>query len=194
MNGVYTTAPSKMVKYEDEFTILEGVVNRGIAKYLYEILQMYGVDFMLIYDEIADTPLHTRISLANKLQEKKGNCIVVSIHCNAGGGSGIEVFTSTGQDKSDIIAESLALLMKADFPEFKFRADKTDGDLDKEANFAMVGGNKRTPLKTLASVLIENFFMDNRAEAELLVTPAFQQRIAGTIGRWILEIEKTQPI
>lgn len=191
--GNYTTAPAKMHRFDDGFTIREGEVNRSIARLVHDRLTGATIDFALIYDDVLDWSLTHRIAMANKLQTRRKNCILVSIHSNAGGGSGIEVFTSNGKDKSDIIVQPLCELYKKNFPEFNFRADKIDGDLDKEANFAMVGGNVKLPLYCPA-VLVENFFFDNRKEAELLITEAFQIRIADTIVEWIKLIEQTKPI
>ena len=200
--GVYTTAPAKMYTFLDGFTIMEGVINRGITKFLEAILLEYNIAYRLLHDEVLDLSLTKRINTANSIHKKLANCIVLSIHSNSasaqnkGEGSnatGLEIYTSRGKDKSDIVAEPLGKLYQEDFPEFRFRSDKTDGDLDKEAGFAMVGGNKKIPLNC-PSVLVENLFFDNRKEAELLITEEFQQRIAGTLGRWIYLIEQTKPI
>jgi N-acetylmuramoyl-L-alanine amidase len=196
--GVYTTAPYKMKKFKD-FNIYEGVINRIIAALLYKQLQQVGIDFHLIFEDVVDTPLSHRIALANKATAKQHDlyqrkCILISIHSNAGEGKGFEVFTSFGQNESDIVAERLCRIYKKNFPEFPYkRVDLSDGDMDKEANFAMVGGNKKFPLLCPA-VLAENLFFDEINQAEFLLSAEGQQRIADSLMEWITDIELTKPI
>jgi N-acetylmuramoyl-L-alanine amidase len=186
--GVYTTAPAKMFVFPDGLTAYEGVINRGIAKKLYTKLDDHGIEFSLVYDDVYDTALRNRSDLINSLHRKHPSAISVSIHSNAGGGHGVEVFTSPGKTKSDIIAESLCYLYKKNLSEFKFRADSADGDLDKEANFWMVTKT------TCPAVLVENLFFDTREEAEFLLSEEGQERIAQTLFEWIVLIENTKPI
>lgn len=186
--GVYVTGPAKMFKFPDGFTIYEGVVNRAIAKIVYLQLMQNQIDFALLYDDVIDTSLGSRIRIANTLHAKDSRCVVLSIHSNAGGGAGFEVYTKPGQDTSDPYAEVFMGTYAEKLPQFKSRTDKSDGDLDKEANFAMVGGNIKTPLYCPA-VLLENLFMDNRAEAEYLMSPMGQLQIANAIVSAILKIE-----
>lgn len=186
--GAYTTAPAKMFVFPDGLTIYEGVINRAIAKKLYNKLGDHDVDFSLVYDDVYDTALRNRSDLINHLYKKNPTAISVSIHSNAGGGRGIEVFTSPGQTKSDIIAQSLCELYKKNLPEFKFRADMADGDPDKEANFWML-----TKVDCPA-VLVENLFFDTREEAEFLLSEEGQERIACILFDWIQLIENTKPI
>jgi N-acetylmuramoyl-L-alanine amidase len=186
--GVYTTAPSKMFKFEDGLIVYEGVINRGVAKKLHTKLSDNNIEFSLVYDDVHDTALRDRSALINTLHKKYPSAISVSIHSNAGGGHGVEVFTSPGQTKSDIIAEPLSKLYKKNLSEFKFRADTVDGDLDKEANFWMI------TKVTCPAILVENLFFDTRDEAEFLMSETGQERIAQTLFEWILLIEETKPI
>lgn len=187
-DGKYTTAPAKMKEFADGFTVYEGQINRQITEKLYRLCQGAGISFALLHDDIADTRLEDRTKRANKLHAKHKNCILLSIHSNAGEGRGLEVWTSPGFTDSDIIAEPLCKQYKKHFPLHPFRADKTDGDLDKESKFWMLVKSD------CPAVLVENFFFDTREEAELLVSHAGQMAIAQCLFEWILEIETTQPI
>lgn len=182
-NGVYTTAPAKMVKYQDGFTICEGEVNRAIAKMVYQQLMQNQIDFCLLYDDVIDTALRGRVKIANEIYARKKNAVLLSIHSNAGGGKGFEVYTSPGKTRSDSFAEIIALQYMKDFPEHHFRADKSDGDHDKEARFYMCV-ESHSP-----SVLIENLFMDNRGEAEFLMSQMGRLRIANSIVKAIMKCE-----
>lgn len=187
-NGVYVTAPAKMHRFGDGMEVHEGVINRKIASKLVVLLQAEGIDFGLVYDEIEDTPLKYRVEIADRLQEKYGNCIYLSIHSNAGGGKGFEVFTSVGQTKSDKVAHFFCEQYQKDFPNFAFRADHSDGDHDKEAEFYVL---RKTDCP---AVLVENLFFDNRLEAEFLISDVGQQLIAECLFKAIKMVETIKPI
>src|SRR5690554_2819648 len=108
-DGKYTTAPNKMHIFNDGYTIYEGVVNRGVAKKLYKKLSEGCVDWALVYDDEIDTHLSSRVQIANRVYEKHSNCILVSLHSNAGGGKGFEIFTSPGETLADPVAEIFCL-------------------------------------------------------------------------------------
>jgi N-acetylmuramoyl-L-alanine amidase len=192
-NGVYTTAPAKMVVYPDGYTIFEGEVNRKVASKLAEKLFDHGIDFALVYDEIQDTSLSTRVDIINKIFAKDSRCISISIHSNASPdsskpGRGFEVYTSPGKTNADLVSPFFCSACIRNFPEYPFRSDKSDGDMDKEAKFMMVTHPK------CPSLLVESLFMDNREEAEFLNSDKGQQRIAEWLLQSILEVEKFKPI
>jgi len=198
--GKYVTAPAKMHKFDDGFTIHEGEVNRKISALLQRMLQTEGIDFCLVYDEVEDTSLDSRINLVNKVYEKNPNAILLSIHSNAGGGKGLEIFTSIGQNKSDVVAEYLHQSYTKYLPKFKFREDESDGDHDKEARFAMVGYERMKNGKVVwygpkcPAVLVENLFFDNREEAEYLNSEIGQHEIAKAMFEGIAQVELNKPI
>lgn len=186
--GKYTTSPAKMHTFSDGLTIYEGVINRKISELVYKALEAKQIDFALVYDDIEDTPLSQRTMTADNVFRKDKRAVYLSIHSNAGGGSGIEVFTSPGQTKSDKIANIFCEIYKKHFPDFPFRADKSDGDADKEADFYVL---RKTDCPAL---LVENFFFDNRKDAELLASAAGQKQIADCILEAIETCEKLKPI
>jgi len=199
-NGHYVTAPAKMHKFEDGLTIYEGEINRKISALLQRMLQTEGIDFCLVYDEVEDTPLDDRINLVNRVYEKNPNAILISIHSNAGGGKGLEIFTSVGKDKSDLVAELLYQSYTRYLPNFKFRDDLSDGDHDKEARFAMVGYWRTKNGKEVwygpkcPAVLVENLFFDNKEEAGYLNSELGQHEIALAIFEGIKMVEQNKPI
>lgn len=187
-NGFYTTAPAKMHTFEDGLTIYEGVINRDIASLLYKGLNNYDINYRLLYDNSLDTPLWERVQMANVLQMRYGNCIGISIHSNAGGGQGFEIWTSPGHTKADDVANVIYRKYIVHFPEHKFRVDMIDNDPDKEAAFYILK-NTICPF-----VLVENLFFDYRKDAELLISQRGKQRIADALLDAIIEINDNKLI
>lgn len=186
-DGHYMTAPAKMHTFPD-FTIYEGVINRAITALVEKQLIALRIDYGVLAHPIEDTPLSQRVAKADAAYAKDKRCIYLSIHSNAGGGSGFEIFTSPGQSKSDKIANIFFEVYQKCFPSFPFRSDKSDGDADKEADFYVL---RKTDCPAL---LVENLFFDNLKEAEFLISPLGQQAIADCIVSAITEVEKLKPI
>ena len=170
--GKYLTAPAKMHTFEDGFTIYEGYFNREIVKKIAYQLKSLGIPHHVIVPGPEDMPLGERVRIANEIAAKNnGRAIYVSVHGNAGGGTGFEVYTSKGQTKSDKVAGFYMDAMTEEFPEKAARTDLTDGDKDKEANFYVL---KHT---TCPAILTESFFMDKREDANLMMSYAGQVKI-----------------
>ena len=169
--GIYTTAPAKMFRFP-EFTIYEGVINRAIQGILKAELKSLGIDYAIVAHEYEDTPLNKRVALADQVYRKDKRAVYLSIHSNAGGGSGFEVFTSPGQTKSDEFAKGFCASYKKHFPDKNLRSDYADGDADKEADFYVL---RKTDCP---AVLVENLFFDNKEEAKYLMSRLGQVSIA----------------
>ena len=75
--------------------------------------------------------------------------------------------------------------MMKSFPKKRFRTDKSDGDLDKEARFYVLTKTN------CPAVLNEVGFMDNLIDAKLLIDPIFQKQLATVIVNSFKQIEKT---
>ena len=120
-----------------------------------------------------------RVRRANKLSENVEVPILLSFHNNAGGGHGLELFTSPGEDESDVIAEQIAVQLIVDFPECRWRR-ATHRELDKEAKFTVIAGNKY--IKPIYwGILIEFLFMDTESDLEKLKNPKYTQRFKESI-------------
>jgi N-acetylmuramoyl-L-alanine amidase len=183
----YRTAPAKMFKH-DTFTFYEGVTNRDITTQLILCLLNKQIDYACVYDEVEDTPLAERVAKADAIYGKDKRAIYLSIHSNSGGGSGFELFTSPGQTKSDKIGNIFADTYQKNFADYKFRADKADGDADKEADFYVL---RKTDCP---AILVENLFFDNKKEAEFLLSEEGQIRIAKCLYDAIMMCEQLKPI
>lgn len=107
-----------------------------------------------------------------------GADLFLSIHANAFSNPmahGYEVWTSKGQTVSDPIAERIFNSIGGAFPNLAPRFDKTDGDSDKEAGFAVLIGTAG------AAVLVETAFISNAIEERWLRDVGWLMRMAGGI-------------
>lgn len=120
-----------------------------------------------------------RVKRANKLAKDVEMPILLSFHNNAGGGHGLELFTSPGEDESDVIAKDIAVQLIYDFPECRWRR-ATRRELDKEAAFTVIAGNKYVKPKYWG-VLIEFLFMDHSEDLKKLKDPKYTQRFKESI-------------
>ena len=168
------------ILYEYEF-------NRDIVNRICEMCQKERIEYWLLVPEQHDIPLQERCERANRIYEETGGkCFLLSIHANAGGGTGWECYTTKGETKSDRIAETLAEQWLLEFGnEWHFRADYSDGDADKESQFYILQHTK------CPAVLSENLFMDRYEDYQFLMTEAGRERIAKvhfeTIKRFIYD-------
>jgi N-acetylmuramoyl-L-alanine amidase len=186
--GHYVTAPAKMFTFPDGLEIYEGVINRGILQKVIQSLTAKEIRWNACYENVRDTSLRERVAIADDFYSRDKSCILLSVHSNAGGGSGFEVFTSPGQTKSDKIAHIFCERYKKHFHNHPLRSDFADGDADKEADFYIL---RKTDCP---AILVENLFFDNRTEAEYLLSPEGKQAIANCIVDAILTCEQLKPI
>jgi len=181
VDGVYQIRKKGSKQYKHpNYTFYEGVFNRDLVNETEMSSYIDGsincVNLSNIYGHREkDFSLPYRCDMINQLDyelKKEGyNLIGESVHGNAGKGTGVEVFTSVGDTPADPIAEVYAQEYIREFPEEKFRSDKSDGDLDKESHFYIL---KNT---TCPMILTENWFFDRYVDAEKMRNPDFRKRI-----------------
>jgi N-acetylmuramoyl-L-alanine amidase len=174
VNGKYTTAPAKMHNYKDGRIAYEGVINRHVKEKLMESLLMCGIPFYDVSKGEEDIPLAERVKEANEVAKKLSashSCLYLSIHSNAGGGSGFEVWTSPGETLSDKYATLWAREIKKALPALPFRSDTIDGDVDKEEKFLVLVQT------SMPAVLGELLFFDNPKDYALQCTPEYYEKI-----------------
>ena len=113
-----------------------------------------------------------------RLSNVAGADLFLSIHANAhvgGGAHGFEVWTSPGQTAADPAATLIYNSIGNVFPELSGRADRADGDPDKEARFYVL-------THTLCpAVLVELAFITNFSEEILLGSDVWRMRYADAI-------------
>lgn len=168
------------ILYEWEF-------NRDVVQRVANMCTNAGIRYRVLVPEDNDVSLQARCERANRIySETGGKCFLLSIHANAGGGTGWECYTTKGETKSDRIAEILANEWRAEFgDQWRIRADYSDGDADKESQFYILRHTK------CPAVLSENLFMDKLEDYQFLMTDEGRERIAKvhfeTIKRLIYE-------
>ena len=183
INGEYQTSGKRSPIWSDGSQLFEGEFNRAIVNRIIEKLTIFGIPYINVVPELKDISLSTRVKRANSIEED--NVFYLSVHSNAGGGHGFEIFTSPGETKSDKIATIFGQEFKKEFPTKRLRDDYSDGDLDKEANFTVI---KKT---RMPAVLTENFFMDNEEECkQILMTENGRDKIVEFHINSILRVKK----
>jgi len=183
-NGNYTTAPAKMFKFPNGEIAYEGVLNRQIGGHVVTCLRSHldlNVVTTVAETDPRDLSLGWRVRVANKFNPKE--TIFISIHNNAGGGQGFELYTTKGKTKSDDLAESLANNMEHTFKQYdmKLRYDFSDSDKDKEVDFYVLRKTK------CPAVLLECGFFDSRKDFDKLKDPIFQAHLGSFIYTGIIE-------
>ncbi len=163
-NGHGNDTPGKRSPvWHDGRQLMEWEFNRAIANQVMVGLNYLNIPAQLVVPEPFDIPLPERVTRVNNIASRE-KCFLVSIHANAGGGTGWEVFTSPGETQSDKYAAILFDVARELLPDFRMRADYADGDPDKEAEFYML-------TKTICpAVLTENLFMDTWRDCEFLLS------------------------
>lgn len=131
-------------------------------------LRPYPVDVFLTRDADIDLELAQRADLANKL----GADYFLSLHINAGGGTGFESYVHINAS-----ARSLALRDVIHKQVSNFYSSSGFRDRGKKsADFAVLR------LTQMPALLLENLFIDLASDAAKLADPVFRQQIAGAIA------------
>lgn len=180
-HGIETPGKRSPV-WGDGSQLFEWEFNRDIVNRIMAKCSRAGIQAVKLVPETFDVPLAERCKRANRWHDVNGESIVVSIHANAGGGTGFEVYTSPGETKADEIATALIDQLQQDFPEIKMRKDLADGDPDKEANFYILKHTKAP------AILAENLFMDNEQDCRLLMAEDFRERLADSYVEFLKKV------
>lgn len=182
--GHYAT-PGKQFIFPDKLHVYEGYENQKYVEALAKYATQFGfkVEYTVKPDNPVDISLVSRVTFANKSKEAK-NSLYISVHNNAGGGKGTEVFTSIGQTKSDKFAEEIINAITEVFPKRPMRLDTKDGDKDKEENFYVL---KNT---SMPAVLIEYGFFDNREDYNFISNPTNIDLLALATIKGIIKANK----
>jgi len=179
----YNTAGKMSPKWADGSQLFEYQFNREIVKILARKLKAIGVDVRILVDEINDVSLQARSMRANKIcKEMAGDCLLVSVHANAGGGTGWECYTTKGETKADAFADIFYKHAERILAGWKIRKDHADGDSDKEKDFYIL---KHTECP---AILTENLFMDTEKDCKFLMSENGKNKIVDLHFEAIREI------
>lgn len=169
------TAGKRSPIWSDGSQLFEWEFNRDIVRRIAEKLQADGVPYRILVPEENDISLSERVKRANEIaKENNGKVYVLSVHANAGGGTGWEVYTSPGETKADAIATVFAEEAQRVFvPDgWRMRFDYADGDPDKESAFYIL---KHT---SCPAIVTENFFMDTEKDCRFIMSDDGREQIA----------------
>lgn len=194
INGQYSTPGKRSPKFEDGSVLYEGVNNRDNVNRIMNALQKLNIDCIDIVNDNKDISLAERVSRANKLHPNR-KCVYISIHSDANGdgkvwdtASGISVYTSPGQTKSDVFASLWIDELEQQFgTSVLWRKDSRDGDEDKEAHFYVL---KET---AMPAVLGELGFHTNKEQARRMLTDEWKNKVVASVVSAIQKWEKLNP-
>ena len=189
LNGVYQTPEKngKQYTFTNGETAYEGVLNREIKKYVIDIFEQEGLRIIDICPTQIDIELDERVDMVNLYCREYGanNCLLISLHSNAGKGTGFEIWTSEGQTKSDRYASMFGEVFMASFPDIKFRRDTKQGDIPKDAAFYILKYTK------CSAILPEFLFFDMWKDYQKIKDPVYQMRYAKMIFDFAFRCEIT---
>ncbi len=162
----------------------EEVITWQIADKLRLELEAMGYEVIMtrsdMTDSIANTSVNESLQARVDLAHESLADLFISIHCNAGGGSGVETYCFTTSGYSGRLA-SLIQNSIADGSDLYNRGVKT-------ANFFVI---KNT---LMPAILIETGFIDSVKDIEILTSEEGQNQIAGAIAAAIREFDEMEPI
>lgn len=172
--GQYQTAGKRSPNW-DCGVLYEGVSNRDFVVDIMRELNTRAVPYYITNGELEDMSLLRRTNKADRIFKSNPSAYLLSIHSNAGAGTGIEGFTSKGETLSDAICEEFLKALESNFPNIRMRQDLFDGDRDKEADYFIL---KNTSCPAL---LLELLFMDYEEDYKLLWDIDFRHQIVITL-------------
>lgn len=193
VNGEYVTSGKRSPKFPDGVQLFEGVYNREVVANLKLLLDHHKIEYIDVVNSQTDVSLGVRVKKANEIHMQGYKpCVYISFHGDAAGdgiqwhqASGISVFTSKGQTKSDVFAALVIDSLEEKFGNStKWRKDTTDGDEDKEENFYVL----RETL--MSAILIESGFMTNKEECTKMMGDEWKEMVAEAVCDAILKWEK----
>lgn len=181
INNEYQTAGKRSPDWHQGI-LYEGMFNRWVVNRIIEKLDRLKIPYYHISLEYNDVSLETRRNRANRIHEINPDVWLLSIHANAGGGTGIEAFTTIGQTTADGLADIILRNLQTDMQDTRMRFDLADGDKDKEMNYYIL--KETTP----PAVLVELGFMDHQIDYDRLWDEVYLGRLVDSLVRSVGEI------
>ena len=167
--------------------LFEWKFNRDIVDSIIGYLQVANISYVKLVEETQDISLKDRVDRINSIFKEykdKYKIYLISVHGNAADNvptaNGIEVFTSIGETKSDIIAEITYKKLKN--LGWKMRPNRSNKG-GKEENFYILK-NSHCP-----AILTENGFYTNEEECKKMLDFYWQKEIALAHYKAIQDIE-----
>lgn len=181
VNGIYQTAGKRSPKYS-KGVLYEGMFNRWVVNGVIQELDREGIPYYNVSPELTDVSLATRVRRINDIHKNNRNTWLLSIHANAGGGKGVEGFTTKGKTGADELAEIVLENLETDLRGQFMRFDRSDGDRDKESNYYLL--RKSAP----PAFLLECGFMDEITDYNNLWDRQYLKYLTNSLVRSIKDI------
>lgn len=181
INGTYQTAGKRSPDL-GKGVLYEGAFNRWVVNRLIEKLDRANIPYYHVSPELLDVSLESRVQRVNTITQSNKNVYLLSIHANAGGGQGIEAFTTVGNTSSDALAEIFLTDLELQLPNQKMRFDKSDGDKDKESDFYVLRKS------SCPAILVETGFMDNQVDYNNLWSEDYINKVVEALFKSIKSI------
>lgn len=169
---------------------------REIVNRLKKELEEYGYNAIALVPEEYDVSLSERVKRANNIKSNLSvdqHCVFISVHVNAAGNgdkwygaTGFSVYTTKGQNNSDMFATCIwdaagEVFNEYDVNMIRRKDTYCDNDPDYEENFTVIYG------VDMPAILTENFFMDNRGDVEFMETERGKEIIVEYHKRGIMD-------
>ncbi len=182
-NGHGNNTPGKRSPvWEDGSQLFEWEFNRDIVNRIQKILSDARIKCTRLVPEMFDVSISERIVRANRIiaaANRDGcQCLLLSVHGNAGKGSGFEVFTSLGKTRSDLAAQLFSDMSPEYLKGFAVRGAKESDDIS------------ILPKTNCPAVLTENLFMDRLRDCLFMQSESGRQTIADMHVRVVQEYIK----
>jgi len=183
MDGEYVTGPKKMYEHSPSEIFYEGMFNRQIKDALMRDLWNNNIQAIDLCPTELDVQLDVRVDIANIYHREYHNCVGISLHSNAGKGTGFEIHTGPGETRSDVHARLLGQILIERFQGINYRKGDAPGELDKDSLFYILYKTK-SPW-----ILPECLFFDNYEDYKKLMDPYFRIRYVDALVAYIKQAE-----
>ena len=190
--GIYTTKgkqafhPDKKLHQGGRY--YEGYENRIVAEMFIEECTKKGIQTIRTYHPYKDTPLLERCEIVKSWLDRGYFGYLHSFHSNAIASSnspekmlgtiGFSVYTTTGQNQSDLIAEQHMQNVQLKVGDWKYRYQKSDGDSDYEANFYILRNTDLIYYAKFGAILEEFGFHTSAVDCEFIINHRKQRTAA----------------
>ena len=148
-----------------------------IAEKVKPLLEKNGFTVIMTREKLTDNVSELSVSASLKeraaIANEAGAVLFISIHCNAGGGTGTETYYCTGSDEGKALAQ---YIQEAVIEEVGL----TDRGV-KNATFSVLRNTD------MPATLLETAFIDNSSDAKVLADKNYQKSYAVGIAKGICE-------
>jgi len=193
-NGRYLTAGKRAyhegLKLHSGGDYYEGLENRIIAESVIAALTDLGVQCIRTYHPYKDTPLSKRTELVRDWLDQGFSGYLHSFHSNAISSKntqrklestqGFMCFSGLGNTFSDEIASRHYDNAQSLVPEWNYRKDMSDGDVDYEVNFQILRETDLARFPKFGAILEEWGFHTSRTDVQFIIASR-EQRIEAAV-------------